>query len=767
LLWALVVWGSFYNLANFPSIWWDEAIFSETAANLVQHGRYAFTVQSPNQLNDLDFRISVGPAIILPVALAYKLLGVGVVPGRLVAGAYLVLLFLALYLGTRRLWGPAAALGAVALALLGTDVLSWGRSVLGDVPALGLFLLGLWFLGRGLDTPARGALFAGGIFLGLAFDAKEFYGLAFLPPLFLLMRQWWRDKVHLFKSLLAFSLGVCLPLLAYLLLKWVILGNLEAAVLHFLQQKKLLCHEFFTPLTIGRIYPESLLILLRHPLFWLGALGAYGVWKKGASWGEKLWLINFGLWSLVYLTAVWWHRFALPALFLASPLAALFLGRAAVRLSAWLPRPPRWLAPGLVAAVLIMFYPFSGAGYLKEIYTHTLDTPYRLVNYLKTHVPRSCLIETPEYELVFLTDDYPIHLMPAFYFHESTPERIVLLNPRKKPYDFNRVGADVLVVGAFGKSVFRQIYPPERIAGKWRRLAQVGDYDIYVSRQGRAKMRKMRAAPVVPVRLDLAKKQKYSGFHAPPLILRTITEIRRHYRQLGAGDAILGLFPWRPGEEAKLLDLVSRGVAFFPAALAQMLVRSKVAQAEVLGEFMVPGTFAAYSLPDLARRLGQPQFPGDGQVVTKRDQAHLGLGVSLWSSLEVLYSLGGLQGLPFPLVVQPFLAGARDFRAVVLGDYAEAYERLNPGSFRKNLFQGGSSRPLEVTPEILAFCRQVMARGQFPYAILDLLVSEAGEVYLAEISLKGGLTGARLGQAEFRERVKGLEDFYVRQWESF
>lgn len=516
LLWALVLWGSFSNLANYPTIWWDEAIFSETAANVVQHGRYAFTVQSPNHLSDLDYRISAGPAVILPVALAYKLLGVGVAQGRLVAGAYLVLLFLALYLGARRLWGPGAALGAMALALAGTDVLFWGRSVLGDVPALGLFLLGLWFLARGLDAPALGPLFAGGIFLGLAFDAKEFYGLAFLPPVFLLVRQWWGDKARLWKSLLAYGLGACLPLLAYLLLKWVILGHLEAAVLHFLAQKKLLCHEFFTPLTIGRIYPECFIFLLRQPLFWLGGLGAYWVWKKGASWGEKLWLWNFLLWSLIYLTAVWWHRFALPALFLASPLAALFLWRAVVRLSACLTQPPRWLAPGILAVFVILLYPLVGVDYLKAVYTRTEDSSYRLVDYLKTHVPSSCLIETPEYELAFLTDNYRIHLMPAYYFVESTPDRVVLLNPRKTPYDFNRVGADVLVLGAFGKSVFSQIYPPARIAREWQRLAKVADYDIYVSRQGRAKLQKVKTSPVIPARLDVSKKQNYSGIHAPP-----------------------------------------------------------------------------------------------------------------------------------------------------------------------------------------------------------------------------------------------------------
>ena len=317
---VLILTGSFYNLANYPTIWWDEAIFSETAANMVQHGRYAFTVQSPDQLSDLDFRISAGPAVILPVALAYKLGGVGLVPGRLVAGCYLALAFLALFLATRHLWGPGAALLAVVLALLGTDVFYWGRSVLGDIPALGLFLLGTWFLIQGLDERSTVPLFLGGICLGLAFDAKEFYGLAFLPPLGLLVRQACRGKRRRWPALLAYVSGLALPLLAYLLLKTIILGSPVEAVLHFLNQKKLLCHEFFTPLTIGRCYPESILYLLKHPLSWLGILGSAWVWKKEAlSAGVRLWVWNFSIWCLVYLTAVYWHRFALPALFLASP----------------------------------------------------------------------------------------------------------------------------------------------------------------------------------------------------------------------------------------------------------------------------------------------------------------------------------------------------------------------------------------------------------------------------------------------------------------
>lgn len=490
LLGALILIGSFYNLANYPTIWWDEAIFSEAAANLAQHGRYAFTVQSPNQLVDFDFRISAGPALILPVALAYKLFGVSLVSGRLVAGAYLVLTFLALFLGARRLWGPVTALLAVALAFLGTDVFYWGRSVLGDIPSLGLFLCATCFLIRGLESRALWPLFLGGIFVGLAFNAKEFYGLAGLPPLVVMAQQYWRDKRFLARSVLAFVAGAALPPLAYLALKAVILGSLTGAIFHFLEQKKLLCHEFFTPLTIGRIYPESLLFLLQNPLFWLGCLGAGWIWRQETpSPGVRLWIWNFFLWSGVYLTAVYWHRFALPGLFLACPLAAYFLGKVATRLTARIiTPPPRWLAPGIIAAVLVLFAPVVGLDFFKKVLVCRGSSPAHLVEYLRTHVPADCLIETPEYEVAFLDDYHRIHHMPSYFFVESTPDKVVLLNPRKQPYEFNRVGADILILGSFGKSVFKQVYPPALINRDWRRIAQVDYYDIYVSKKSAKKM---------------------------------------------------------------------------------------------------------------------------------------------------------------------------------------------------------------------------------------------------------------------------------------
>ncbi len=248
-----------------------------------------------------------------------------------------------------------------------------------------------------------------------------------------------------------------------------------------------------------------------------------------------------------------------------------------------------------------------------------------------------------------------------------------------------------------------------------------------------------------------------------PLIIRSLTELHRNVADLAAGDLVLGPLAVKPGEEILLLDLAERGVAFFPPLLPQLVALTKTAQAQVLGDYMLPGTFVAHGLADLAAHLSDSRL--SGPVVSKRDRTHLGLGVGFWPNLEALYSLAGLTPLPFPLVVQPFLAGARDYRIVVAGEYTEAYERLNPRGFRKNLFQGGDFHAVEVTPELLDFCQRVMARAKFPYGVMDVLVSPHGEAYLSEINFHAGLKGSKIGQAEFRRRVANLLEDFQGQWE--
>jgi hypothetical protein len=154
---------------------------------------------------------------------------------------------------------------------------------------------------------------------------------------------------------------------------------------------------------------------------------------------------------------------------------------------------------------------------MNQIYRRQADVPYRLVDYLRKHVPVSCLIETPEYELAFLDDDHRIHLMPSYYFVESTPDGVVLLNPRPKPYDFEGVKADFLILGSFGKSVFSQIYPKGRVARDWRRIGQVDYYDIYISRKCRRKVLELMQRSLASRRPNSSRPA--AKINAPPKML--------------------------------------------------------------------------------------------------------------------------------------------------------------------------------------------------------------------------------------------------------
>lgn len=229
------------------------------------------------------------------------------------------------------------------------------------------------------------------------------------------------------------------------------------------------------------------------------------------------------------------------------------------------------------------------------------------------------------------------------------------------------------------------------------------------------------------------------------------------YHELQVGDIVVGRIRLRPSEESLLVDLVSRGIHLIPSATAQLCSRSKVLQAGLLGKFMGPGTRPVHDQHDMLRLVGKY----DGRVICKLDRANGGAGVLSFSSIEDVYNQVVLGTLSFPFVVQPFYADCRDIRVVVLGDVVEAYERRNEGNFRHNLHFGGVSSPWELTGPQRELCRRIMQRAGFPYAHLDFLVSPAGEIWLTEINLRGGLRGAGLNQKDYLTRVERIHEEMV------
>lgn len=240
-------------------------------------------------------------------------------------------------------------------------------------------------------------------------------------------------------------------------------------------------------------------------------------------------------------------------------------------------------------------------------------------------------------------------------------------------------------------------------------------------------------------------------------VITTNYDLDKELHSLGAGDIIACRIRLKHQEEHLLLDLLERGIQLIPSATSQFASRSKTLQARIFSPLMVPHTCVLYDIHGLLDTVSLYGEHGIDKVILKHDRKNAGLGIHLFANIEDVYTQAANNVLPFPFVTQPFVDKSRDLRVIILGDYLEAYERNNPHSFRNNLHCGGAARPVELNAAQHELCRTAMKRGGYPYGHLDLMVTENGENYLAEINLRGGIRGAAISSGEYQQRVKEIE----------
>ncbi len=242
-----------------------------------------------------------------------------------------------------------------------------------------------------------------------------------------------------------------------------------------------------------------------------------------------------------------------------------------------------------------------------------------------------------------------------------------------------------------------------------------------------------------------------------PSIIHKNSELPESLDKLCAGDIITCRLRLKYGEEHLLLDLVERGIQLIPSAISQLASRSKTFQARLLTPLMIPHTVVIYDIHGLLETVSVYGHHAIKKVVLKHDRKNGGLGIHLFSNIEDIYTQAANNVLPFPFVLQPFIANSRDVRVIVLGQYVEAYERNNPDNFRNNLHCGGAAQVFTLNRRQLNLCKKAMERSSFPYAHLDLMLTETGETYLAEINLRGGIRGAAIDTSSYQKKVQSVE----------
>ena len=240
------------------------------------------------------------------------------------------------------------------------------------------------------------------------------------------------------------------------------------------------------------------------------------------------------------------------------------------------------------------------------------------------------------------------------------------------------------------------------------------------------------------------------------MILKSNRELKARYHELTGGDVFIGNLSLKHLKQTLLIDMLEQGVRCLPPALAQILNSSKVAQAFVLKEWMLPHTWVIPRRSDLLEALNDYNKSGIGPVVTKQDGMHCGHGIRRWETMETLYSFMALDSYSYPFVLQPFQEQFTDVRVIIMDEYIESYTRANPHNFRVNITLGGTNSAYDLSPDQESFCRTVMQRGKFPYAHIDLMVLSDDTCYLSEIALNGGIKGARITRQKLDQKKMAL-----------
>lgn len=173
---------TFPHLTKYPFPEPDEIHHLTVARNLAQYGHYASGSPQKGFIY-FDPYDSVGPSVILPVALSFRMTGISLPAARRVSGVYFLLLIIAAYFLILPVEGNIAAFCGVFLMIGALDSIYLSRSLYGEVPGLFFIFCSLLSWRKGLCTHQYTSFF----FLLLA---GIFFGLALLSKMILLLFLW-------------------------------------------------------------------------------------------------------------------------------------------------------------------------------------------------------------------------------------------------------------------------------------------------------------------------------------------------------------------------------------------------------------------------------------------------------------------------------------------------------------------------------------------------------------------------------------------------
>ena len=480
------------NLESTPPLWWDEGWTLTVARTWVERGHYGRLLNGEPS----SPRMAGAFTVIAPIALSFRLLGVGVWQGRLVGVVFTLGTLALIYYLAGRLYDRSVAIGTLAVLLLMSPInpVAAGRQVLGEMPGLFYLLGGYACFLAALQRPLWFLPVVVG-FWGIALVTKAqvlpFWAVSLLTPLTVtLFRRSWKTAGLL-------GIGLLGSFITSRLVLWLQELLLQGHTLPATPIRGLYDVTALVPVASARVF--ALLVTLVFGLPTVLGL-CYGTWKfivdrDKAALGVDLEVVRLALLALAgswfgwyVLLSVGALRYLFPATFIGGIFVAALLRALIVRfsLSSTIERGGyalrrlrfNWQRTGALLAfvlIVIIAFPFTLLT-LYQVYVVNADTSARQVaDFLNTQTPTDALIETYESELFFLLNRR--YHYPPDQLHIELMRRNLLSQDVPIDYDPLAADPDYLVIGPANRGW--HLYDPVLATGAFRLLRGYSLYGVY------------------------------------------------------------------------------------------------------------------------------------------------------------------------------------------------------------------------------------------------------------------------------------------------
>jgi 4-amino-4-deoxy-L-arabinose transferase-like glycosyltransferase len=478
------------NLDRYPAVWFDEGFRFNAGRVLAEEG--AFGSRSAAGIIPFDAALTSGPLEVSLVAASFAAFGPGVAAGRLPFVLLTLLALILVYAIGREAFDATAALFmtlvVAATPSIGTlGVLLVGRQALSETPAIAMVLLGLWCWVRSWDRSSLAWAAAAGLCFGIGLLSKPQFAIALVPAIGLVAAGRFDLRLEPMSRAAAPMAGI-----AVVLAGWWAAGRWWSDPVALEQNSQLLRQGVDANIVTG-LWGASLDrgAVLVAAVCLLGV--AWTVLGSRLEWWARRWMAGF--WLVVFLGLIallntaWfalfsigWRRYAYIGYF-----ATLILGGLAVRVIVDLiatrlraaGRTAAASSVGPLAAVLLLMVMIAGT-VPPLVRGDGGDGATLMSRYIDTHLPRTAVIETWEWELSGIGRHTAFHFPGQHFVYVATSQQ-GRRQPYDLPYDLLSGDPDYLVTGPF--SALTGIYREEAIARHFTPVTSVPPYVLYARRR--------------------------------------------------------------------------------------------------------------------------------------------------------------------------------------------------------------------------------------------------------------------------------------------